>query len=114
MALVLPSLSVSAADGMKRGEWLTQMRGLMPALFCKKETIFRRCFKVKQDACESAVSEMGSSCATEIEKQMPKKVPDKEGEKWGEKLGYCVGQAFWRRFEDKYKNDKKCNKELSS
>jgi hypothetical protein len=113
LALTFTGLSVSAraADIVVSKElWLSEMRNVLPAIFCKDGSYFRECFETDTTACHSIATEATESCLRQFEPQIPKQLQQpNDGQIWGSKIGACAGTIFEATLKQSRVNNAKCN-----
>jgi len=91
--LIVPA--AAAAQSMERSQWVSKMREVMPAAFCKDGTYFRTCFSVDTEGCRAAASAAMDACLQRYEAQMPTTFRNpEEGGRWGRVVGACAGTQF--------------------
>jgi len=113
LALTLAGLTISvrAADTVVSKErWLSDMRIVLPSLFCKDGTYFRECFKANATVCHSTATEATKSCLRQFEPEIPKQLQQpNDGTFWGNKVGVCAGTIFEITLKQSRVNNAKCN-----
>lgn len=105
------SVSVSAADIVVRKDmWLSDMRNLLPSMFCIDGSYFRECFETNASVCHSTATAAAESCLRQFEPQIPEQLhqPD-DGGLWGRKIGTCAGTVFEATLKKSRVNNAKCN-----
>ena len=105
------SVSVRAADIVVRKDaWFSDMRNLLPSLFCKDGSYFRECFEANASVCHSTATEATESCMRQFEPQIPEQLHQpNDGGLWGNKIGTCAGTVFEVTLKKSRVNNAKCN-----
>lgn len=116
LALIFACLSVSvhATDFVVSKErWLSDMRSVLPASFCKDGTYFRECFATNSSVCHAAATEATESCLRRLESEIPIRLRQpSDGSFWGNKVGVCAGTLFEVALKKSRINNAKCNDPL--
>ena len=105
------SVSVRAADiVVSKESWLSGMRNILPASFCKDGTYFRECFETSTTVCHSTATEATESCLRQFESEIPKLLQQpNDGSFWGARVGVCAGTLFEGSLKQYRVNSAKCN-----
>ena len=105
------TVSVHAADlVVSKERWLSEMRNVLPAAFCKDGSYFRECFEAKVTVCHSTATEATESCLRQFEPQIPKQLHQpNDGSLWGNNIGVCAGTIFEITLKKNKVINAKCN-----
>ena len=113
LALILAGSSVSvrtAGTVASKELWLSDMRNLLPAMFCRNGSYFRECFEADATVCHSTATGATESCLLQFEPQIPKQLQQpNDGAFWGNKIGICAGTIFEITLQKSRVDSAKCN-----
>src|SRR5262249_8389965 len=75
--------------------WRADMARGLPDIFCRSETYFRKCFKVKTEQCRKEIRLQFALCYHRMEPDMPAELKQPEdGALWGGKFRACMGEYY--------------------
>ena len=67
--------SALAADlVVSKASWLSDMRNILPASFCKEGGYFRECFTISAAVCHSTATKATESCLRQYEPEITKRL----------------------------------------
>jgi hypothetical protein len=91
--------------------WAVGMYALLPKLVCQDNQIYRQCYAVSQNECETAMKSATADC---LQKHLSELPPDistnkKVGSHWGQIVGACASEKYSSSLKSKFTNTNECN-----
>jgi hypothetical protein len=102
--------SPGAGPSLTRDRFVDQFAAAAPKVFCEKESYFRKCFNVTEEACKKAADQEVRKCLTALSPTMPIQLNQPtDGRAWGEKVGSCAGAQFELALQSQRQSSTACN-----
>lgn len=98
--IVLAPLSFAAADEMKKDEWLTKLKDVVPGMICtnflKNEGVSKqlKVFNIDYDKCVSLIPASVDKCRDKFYNDIPAMINKDSAQQWGGTIGQCIGTDF--------------------
>lgn len=111
--LILFCNIVFAIDKMpiKKEEWLSQMKNILPIEFCKNTSIFRNCYTTTSKDCQLTYEKSFIICSNQTNTQIPNIIENyKISQKLGGKLGECIASKYVMIMEKRNIRNSDCDK----
>jgi hypothetical protein len=110
--IVLPAIFASFniwGYELSKNDWITHMSTAIPAMFCKSDSYFRKCFSVTAEECENTALTATRICLKKNESNMPDPfIQPRDGTHWGRIVGKCAGETFWILLNKKSISNEEC------
>ncbi len=91
--------------------WAVGMYALLPELVCQDNQIYRQCYAVSQNECETAMKSATADCLQSHLSELPPDITTnkKIGSHWGEIVGACASEKYSSSLKSKFTNTNDCN-----
>ena len=88
-------LQNAQAAAVEKEAWVSEMKNVLPAFFCKKDWYFESCFEGDGFNCHKSATIAVDSCLKQFNERFPEIFNQpQDGQRWGNKVGVCAGTLF--------------------
>lgn len=94
--------------------WLATMQKDLPAVLCKDDHYFVKCFDTTPQECMEVSSLYVKACLNNITIALPQELNDEKGEYWGQMVGRCTYDLYEKFMSAKKRDLPECKENASS